>query len=163
MNGSLMIAFNIDNSTDPATINYTYFIFGIIQVIASCMYIVSNAIILAYDIINSVYLQSRYDPIAYVTIQFGTWWNVFGSNDQTKENGWLATLVYLEQIFIGNKRLAFYANIMMAAVMSFHPITLPFSLFWYSQLPFQAVLDLIVYPIWPQFDTPQLPWYEYFN
>lgn len=161
MNGGLMIHFNHDSNANTYT--QPYFAFGILQVIAGSFYICTSAIVLAYDVINSVYLQSRYDPVEYVTIQFGTWSNVFAANEETQENGWLATLVYLEQIFIGNKRMAMYANIMMAAALSLHPITLPFSLFFYSQLPFQMVLDLIVYPIWPQFDTPQLPWYEFFN
>jgi hypothetical protein len=133
MNGGLMIHFNHDSSANTYT--QPYFTFGILQVIAGSIYILTSAVVLAYDVINSVYLQSRFDPVDYVTIEFGTWTNVFGANAETKENGWLATLVYLEQIFIGNKRMSLYANIMMAAAMSLHPITLPFSLFFYSQLP----------------------------
>lgn len=51
----------------------------------------------------------------------------------------------------------------MTCALVLHPITLPFSFYYMAQLPFQFVLDIFVYPFYPQFDTPQLPWHEYFN
>jgi len=52
---------------------------------------------------------------------------------------------------------------MMAIVSCLHPITLPFSAYFWAQVPFQAILDFGLYLIWPQFDTPQVPWEEFFN
>ena len=92
-----------------------------------------------------------------MTILFGTPWNAFGAADY----GWLAILVYFEQLFWGNKRLSAYANMVMGAAMLLHPITFNLAWFWYAQLPFQVILDFFVYPFFPQFDTPQIPWQEY--
>jgi hypothetical protein len=52
---------------------------------------------------------------------------------------------------------------MMAIAYSLHPITLPFSMYFWAQIPFQTILDFGIYLIWPQFDTPQVPWHEFFN
>jgi len=52
---------------------------------------------------------------------------------------------------------------MMAGALLLHPISLPFAFYFIGQLPFQFVLDLIVYTLFPQFDIPQVPWYEFFN
>lgn len=56
-----------------------------------------------------------------------------------------------------------YINTIMAIAASLHPITLPFSMYFWAQVPFQTILDFGIYIIWPQFDTPQVPWEEYFN
>ena len=93
----------------------------------------------------------------YVTILFGTPWNIGGQ----EEWGALEIFVYLEQLFFGNKRLSLYANAIMASAMLLHPLTFSFGFYWFAQLPFQVVLDLFVYPFFPQFDTPQVPWGEY--
>ena len=142
-----MVYHNHTKTTEP------YLYVGIVQILATYVYVMNNAIIMTYNVLNSVYLQSRYPIDTWVTIQFGTLWNFFN-----QDGDFLRILVYLEQLFIGNKRLALYSNFMMAVVTLGHPITLPFSMYWWSQVPIQAILDLIVYPIWPQFDTPQIPW-----
>jgi len=111
---------------------------------------ISNATNIVYDVINSVYLQSRYPMDKYVTILFGTPWNQFGQADL----GAVEILVYLEQLAFGNKRLALYAHAFMASAMLLHPITLSIGMYWFAQLPFQVILDLFVYPFLPQFDTP---------
>lgn len=90
-----------------------YFWFGIIQAAGVYVYIMFNAIIMTYDTINSVYLQSRYPVDEYVTIQFGTLANAFGMEEG---DPFLRGLVYLEQLFIGNKRLSLYNNLMMGAL-----------------------------------------------
>lgn len=137
-----------------------YFAFGITAVVAAVFYIANNSTLMAYDVLNTVYLQSRYDPDTWVTLAFGTFWNMFGDSagDDT-----LIVLNYIEQLLIGNKRLALYNNFMMATVACFHPITLPFGALWLAQLPFQLVLDGLIYIIFPEFDTPQLPFYEFFD
>lgn len=78
-------------------------------------------------------------------------------------NDWLIVLSYVEQLLVGNKRLGLYNNFMMATVACFHPITLPFAFLWLSQLPFQGLLDGLIYIIFPEFDTPQLPFYDFFD
>lgn len=85
-----------------------------------------------------------------MTLLFGTPWNLFGGEDFET----LEILVYLSQLAFGNKRLALYANFMMATTMLFHPLTYPVGMYWISQLPFQVILDLFIYPFLPQFDTP---------
>lgn len=130
-----------------------YVAFGAIQIAATMFYIYSNAVVVTYDTVNAVYLKSRYRTDDYVTVLFGTLWNLYGD----EWDGW-AILVYLEQLFIGNKRLAAYANIMMAAAMTLHPITFPMSMYFWAQIPFNVVLDFAIYPFFPQFDTPQIPW-----
>jgi hypothetical protein len=109
------------------------------------------ATIMTYAVINSVYIQTRYDPTDYSTIRFGTFFNAFNTEE---EGWWIQTLVYIEQLIIGNKRLAFYNNIMMFLSLVWHPITLPFSFYYLAQLPFQTILDIFVYPLFPQLDTP---------
>lgn len=149
-----MLYFNLNNPSNFA------FVAGILNALAAYVNVGNLAVIMAYAAINSVYIQTRYDPTKYVTIQFGTFFNAFNT---TGENGWLQTLVYIEQLLVGNKRLALYNNIMMAIVLALHPISLPFAFYYIGQLPFQLILDIIVYPLFPQFDIPQVPWYEYFN
>lgn len=95
----------------------------------------------------------------YVTILFGTPWNIF----TLEQFDTVAILVYIEQLLVGNKRLSLYANAMMGAAMLLHPITFSIAWFFYGQLPFQIILDLFVYPFFPQFDTPQIPWNEYLD
>lgn len=133
------------------------FIAGVIQIIAAYFYVAFQSIILGYAVVNSVYIQTRYDTLNPVKIQFGTLFNAFSG---TGENAWLESLIYLEQLFIGNKRLALYNNIIMATALALHPITLPFAFYFIGQLPFQIILDVFVYPFFPQFDTPQVPWEE---
>lgn len=152
--GGSMVYFNRTNPSSFA------FIAGIINVIAAYFYVAFQSIILAYAVVNSTYIQTRYDTVNYVKIKFGTLFNSFGGSG---ENAWLETLVYVEQLLIGNKRLAIYNNIIMAVALALHPISLPFAFYFIGQLPFQIVLDVFVYPFFPQFDTPQIPWYEVFN
>ena len=147
--------------------NYQYtsdfaFYAGIINLISGYLNVANLSTIMAYAVINSVYIQSRYDPTTYSTILFPTFFNGFGVQEGDTD-AWLQILVYLEQLFVGNKRLALYNNIMMATTLLMHPISLPFAFYFIGQLPFQFVLDIFVYPFFPQFDTPQVPWHEYFN
>jgi len=116
-------------------------------------YMYSNAVRIVYDTINSVYLMSRYPMDEYVTILFGTPWNIYGEEWEA-----LDIVVYLEQLIFGNKRLAAFANMIMMAAMMLHPITFAVSFYWVAQLPFNAILEFLIYPIFPQFDTPQIPW-----
>lgn len=153
--GTAMIYFNKDDSGST-----TYFWLGIVHVTSVFFFVIAESIVMAYNVINATYLQSRYNPGNWATIQFGTIINAYGAKD---EDSLIKTLLYLEQLFIGNKRLNFYANLMMSIVSSFHPITLPIGMYYITQLPIQMILDLIVYPVWPQFDTPQIPWWEFFN
>ena len=88
---------------------------------------------MTYAVINSVYIQTRYDPTTYSTIQFGTFLNGFAAEG---DDAWLEILVYLEQLLIGNKRLSLYNNLMMALALLVHPISLPFSFYFMGQLPF---------------------------
>lgn len=128
-----------------------YFIFGILMVVANFFYIGNNGTLMYYDVMNTVFLQSRYDPNTWVTVLFGTFWNSFGDGDK---DDWLITLNYLYQLLVGNKRLGLFNNLMMTTVACLHPITLPFGMLWAAQLPFQIILDLFVYVVWPEFDTP---------
>lgn len=141
------------------TSNFAFYA-GIINIISAYVNVANLATIMTYAVINSVYIQTRYDPTTYSTILFPTFFNGFGIEG---ENGWLQALVYIEQLLVGNKRLALYNNMMMATTLLMHPISLPFAFYFIGQLPFQFVLDIFVYPVFPQFDTPQVPWHEYFN
>lgn len=143
--GGSMLYFNRNSVTNFG------FIAGVINVIADYFNVANLATIMTYAVINSVYLQTRYDPTTYSTIKFGTFFNGFGADG---ENAWLQVLVYLEQLLIGNKRLALYNNMMMATVLALHPISLPFSFYFLGQLPFQLVLDIWIYPFFPQLDIP---------
>lgn len=151
LSGVNIVNFNNDFSS-------MYFYIGMAQAAASWISISNQSVVMAYNVINAVYLQSRYDPTTWVTIEFPTWFNQFGEDDT-----FLSAIVYLEQIFVGNKRLALYNNMMMATALLFHPISAPFALYYIAQIPFQFILDIFIYPFYPQFDTPQLPWHEYFN
>ena len=68
-----------------------YMYFGYIQVAMSWISISNQAVIMAYNVINAVYLQSRYDPTNWVTIEFPTFFNQFGQDDT-----FLSMVVYLE-------------------------------------------------------------------
>jgi len=50
---------------------------------------------------------------------------------------------------------------MMAVVLALHPITLPFSWFFLFQIPGQLLLDVLVYPLFPMYDTPYIDWTDY--
>jgi len=75
-----MVYFNKDTPTNFA------FIAGIVNVLAAYLYVSNMSWIMMYAVINSVYLQSRYDPTKYVAIKFGTFFNAFGGEG---ENAWL--------------------------------------------------------------------------
>lgn len=64
-------------------------------------------------------------------------------------------------MLFGNKRSMLYANILMAAVLSLHPITFVISWFFLFQVPIQILLEAFIYPWFPQYDTPYVPWWEY--
>jgi len=143
------------------TSNFAFYA-GIINIITAYLNVANLATVMTYAVVNSVYIQTRYDPTNYSTIRFPTFFNNFGI-ESTDENGWLQALVFIEQLLVGNKRLSLYNNMMMATSLLMHPISLPFAFYFIGQLPFQFVLDIFVYPLLPQFDTPQVPWHEYFN
>ena len=134
-----------------------YLYYAIILFSVIFIYQTNMTYVFCYNVINAVYLQSRYPQDTWVTVKFGTLWNFFLADN------WLAPFVYLEQLFIGNKRLSMYNNFMMACILVWHPMLLPWSVYYWTQLPFQFILDVLVYPIFPVLDTPQIPWYEYFN
>jgi len=54
-----------------------------------------------------------------------------------------------------------YANLMMGFVLSFHPMTFMLAWFFWAQVPVQLMLDTVVYPIFPQFDQPYIPWVQF--
>lgn len=84
ISGLQIIAFN-----NAAKNMYMYF--GYIQVAMSWISISNQAVIMAYNVINAVYLQSRYDPTNWVTIEFPTFYNQFGQDDT-----FLSMVVYIE-------------------------------------------------------------------
>jgi hypothetical protein len=84
ISGLQIIAFN-----NAAKNMYMYF--GYIQVAMSWISISNQAVIMAYNVINAVYLQSRDDPTNWVTIEFPTFFNQFGQDDT-----FLSMVVYLE-------------------------------------------------------------------
>lgn len=152
----LVMGFNMLRFNTTWTSPYAYL--GVLTFMFGYLYQSNQAFLMAYLVINSSYLQSRYDPFSITTIEFPNAFNQFDGKNDT----WLTILNYLWQIIVGNKRLALYTNFMAAVSLSFHPITIPFSLYYWAQLPAQIVLDIFIYPWLPQFDTPQIPWYEFF-
>lgn len=75
--------------------NTLYFVFGILIVLATYMSMINNSIVMAYEVINATYLQSRYQPDQFVTIAFGTLWNFFNVSED-EENGWIRIFVYVD-------------------------------------------------------------------
>lgn len=77
--GILISGLNIIAFNNAAGNIYMYF--GYIQVAMSWISISNQAIVMAYNVINAVYLQSRFDPTTWVTIEFPTFFNQFGTDD----------------------------------------------------------------------------------
>ena len=88
MEGSLVYIFLAGSMIyfNRATPSNFAFIAGIIQALAAYAYVSNMALIMMYAVINSVYIQSRYDPTDYVTIKFGTFFNAFGADG---EDAWI--------------------------------------------------------------------------
>ena len=122
--GGNIIGFNLSFSSP-----YVYL--GVFTVFYAFVYQSSMAIIMAYNVINSAYLQSRYDPYSVTTIEFPNLFNQFDGNRDT----WLSILVFIEQLLVGNKRLALYNNFLAALALSYHPISIPFSMYFWAQIP----------------------------
>ena len=76
--GGLIVYFN-----RASNVSNIYFWFGIVQIIATFFYMYANAVVLTYDVINGTYLRTRYPTDSYVTIQFGTPWDIFGAKRQS--------------------------------------------------------------------------------
>jgi len=73
----------------------------------------------------------------------------------------LGLILFAEQLLLGNKRLGMYNNIFLAIVLSLHPISFMFSWYYLFQVPINVLLDVFIYPWFPQFDTPQIDWQWY--
>jgi hypothetical protein len=52
---------------------------------------------------------------------------------------------------------------MMAVVFSLHPMTMILGWFFLFQVPAGLLFELVVYPLFPQFDTPYIPWTAYID
>jgi len=61
--------FNYNSFTD------LYFIIGLIQTMVGYIYVSNGAIIMAYNVFNATYLQSRYPIDKLVAIEFPTFFN----------------------------------------------------------------------------------------
>lgn len=109
-----------------------------------------------YAIVNLEYLVNKYDASSYSTIVFLNPLLVNFSSLDTVE-----TVIWWEQFLFGNKRSALYGNLVMAFVLTLQPMTFMLSWWFLFQIPVQLLLDVVVYPLYPWFDTPYVPWKEY--
>ena len=85
-----------------------------------------------------------YDLKVYVPIKFISVLDIFDSGLSV----W-GILVYLEQLWFGNKRLPFYANVCMGLVLFIFPISQSWSWYFLAQIPVEFILEFIWYPLFP--------------
>ena len=84
--GGNVVQFNNNGFTDM------YFWIGIFQFVVGYIYVSNAAVIMAYNVFNATYLQSRYTVGEYVAIQFPTFFNQFDGIDDSA----LSVAVFLE-------------------------------------------------------------------
>lgn len=133
-----------------------YGLIGIVQLFAMVFWTTQVLIRVLYNLVNLDYLITKYDIETYSTITFYDPIGIAGSDlDQTE------TLIWFEQLLFGNRRSQLYANIMMSIVFSLHPMTMVLGWFFLFQVPPGILFEAIVYPTFPQYDTPYIPWTTY--
>jgi hypothetical protein len=106
--------------------------------------------------VNLDYLITKYDVTTYSTITFYDPLGVAFSDLDTTEQ-----LIWWEQLLFGNRRSHLYMNIIMAIVFSLHPMTMIIGWFFLFQVPIGLLFEAVVYPLFPQYDTPYIPWTVY--
>lgn len=87
----LLLGFNTVRYNSSSFTNL-YFMIGIAQFFTGYLYVSNQAVIMAYNVFNATYLQSRYPPNEMVAIQFPTFYNVFDGIDDNL----LTVTVFLE-------------------------------------------------------------------
>lgn len=73
--------------------------------------------------------------------------------DNVFNNVILSILMYIIQV-TGNKPVSILVNLLMGIALSGHPFTLPTAVYYFAQLPFDSFLEYLVYPIFPQTESP---------
>jgi len=134
----------------------SYGIIGIVQIFAMVFWTTQALIRLTYNLVNLDYLITKYDIETYSTITFYDPVGITASDLDSTE-----TLIWFEQLLFGNRRSQLYANIMMSIVFSLHPMTMVLGWFFLFQVPAGILFELVIYPIFPQYDTPYIPWTVY--
>ena len=129
---------------------------GIIQIFAMIFWTTSLLIRALYNFVNLDYLIKVYDITTYSTITFYDPLGISFSDLNQAE-----IVIYFEQLVFGNRRSMLYANIMMFLALAIHPLTFIPSWFFLFQIPIGIIFETIVYPIFPQYDTPYVPWTTY--
>jgi len=147
----LMVIFNLAKGTFV-----WYGMIGLLQMFCLIFWFASLVTRLIYNFVNLEWLVTHYDVSTYSTVTFRDPVTITFSELNATEQ-----FVWWEQYLLGNKRSMLYANIMMSVVLALHPITFPFSWFFLFQVPIQTLLDVIIYPIFPMYDTPYIPWTDY--
>ena len=132
-------------------------IFGVLQILALIAWNFGLLIRLLYIVVNLDYLVNVYDQDSYNTIVFYNPVSIL-FDDNVDE---AAAASYWLQLLFGNKRSNIWFNLLMAVVLSLHPVSFMFSWYFLFQVPLQTILDIFVYPFVPQYDTPFVDWGEY--
>lgn len=135
-----------------------YGIVGIIQLLGMFVWSASLFIRVFYNAVIFWWLYSKYDILTYSTIVFFDPISIFVS-----EEDFFAQLIWWEQLFFGNRRSALYVNFLMAIIFAAHPMTISLSWYFLFQIPAALLFETIIYPIFPQFDTPYIPWIDFFE
>ena len=148
-----MIGYNIASGT------FVWFgLIGLVQAFAMVFWTASLLIRLVYNLVNIDYLVNKYDVATYSTITFYDPLSIISSDLETTQQ-----IIYYEQLLFGNRRSMLYANIMMSIVLALHPLTFIPSWFFLFQVPAGILFELAIYPLFPQYDTPYIPWTTYFE
>lgn len=129
---------------------------GVLQLYALVFWVFSLLVRFVYALVNIDWILTNYSDETYSTIVFPNPLTVTSTHTEGLES-----LIWWEQLLFGPKRSMLYANILMFITLSLHPMTFIFAWFFAFQIPFQVLLDGLVYPFFPQFDSPYIPWVEY--
>lgn len=133
--------------------NNNYFWVGLTQMIVSWFFSFTQTIKASYGYLN---LEYTFDGIVltdYVEMEFYSIMDLPSANLSL-----IGYLVYLDQLFFGNKRLPFYANILMSIALCLFPKTWIAATYFIIQLPLDFIMLTIFYPFFPEFDVPFIRW-----
>ena len=137
-------------------INNDYFYVAILQMVGTLFYVYTQIVIIFYAFFNLEVVLAKYDIKNWVQLEFTSTASIMFENYTP-----LGLLVYLDQLLLGNKRLAFYGNLVMGATLFLFPISSMWSWYYVVQLPLDFFMEFLLYPLFPEYDLPYIRWENY--
>jgi len=154
--GVFSVVLSFGMAIEAANPGSLFYIAGFLQEAAAVVYAVISAYRLVYIVAN-LRIYADVPQGQYLEIPALYLWSLVDKSIDGYSS-FLGFLVYWEQLVLGNKRLGLLNDVFMGAILLLHPRTLPGAAYFLAQLPIQIFYDLLLFPLFPQYDVPYVPW-----